>query len=113
MSGLMADALGIVPIGLAGFAGMGSAVAVVVVAITTALGFGLWRFQDVVRGGSSAVVGASLASMARLEWLYRLAWGAVRGVGNGVAMLAAVLEGEGAMLWALVAGVLIWVLVQG
>lgn len=113
MSGLVADALGIEPIGLAGLGGMGSVVAVVVVAITTALGFGLWRFQDVVRGGSSVVVGASLASLARLEWLYRLAWGVVRGVGNGVALVAAVLEGEGAMLWALVAGVLIWVLVQG
>jgi hypothetical protein len=105
--------VGIAPPGLLGFAGIGSLVAAVLVAITGGLGFGLWRFQDVVRGGSSAVMGASLASVARLEWLYRLAWGAVRGLGNGVAVLAGVLEGEGAILWALVAAVLIWVLVQG
>jgi hypothetical protein len=67
----------------------------------------------VVRGGSAVVAGASLASLARLDWLYRLVWGVIRTVGSGIATLAAVLEGEGAILWALVAGVLIWLLAQG
>ena len=109
---LVAEALGVPLSGLLGFGGVGSVVAVVLVVLTAGLGFGLWRFQDVVRGGSSAVLGASLASLGRLDWLYRLVWGGVRGLGSGLAVLASVIEGEGAILWALVAGVLVWVLVQ-
>ena len=109
---LIADTLGLPAPGLLGFAGLGSVVAVGLVFLTGGAGFALWRFQDVVRGGSSALTGASLASLARLDWLYRLVWGVIRGVGSVVDTLANVLEGEGAILWALVAGVLVWLLVK-
>lgn len=112
LGGVAAAALGIPASGLLGFAGPGSFVALGLVALTAAAGFALWRFQDVVRGGSNVVVAASLASAARLDWLYRLVWSVLRGLGAAIANLGAVLEGEGAMLWALVAGVLVWLLVQ-
>jgi multicomponent K+:H+ antiporter subunit A len=111
-SGLIADALRVAAPGPLGFSSPGSFVGFGLVVLSAVAGFALWRFQDVVRGGSNAVLGASLASLARLDWLYRLVWGVIRGVGSGVATLAAVLEGEGAILWALVAGVLVWLLVQ-
>ncbi len=110
---VLADTLDVPAIGMLGFSGLGSLVALGLVLITGAAGFALWRYQDLVRSGSALVAGASLASLARLDWLYRLAWGLIRGLGNAVAALAGVLEGEGAILWALVAGVLVWVLVQG
>ncbi len=113
LGGVMAAALDVEPLGTLGFSGIGSLVALGLVVLSGAAGFGLWRFQDVVRGGSAVVAGASLASLARLDWLYRLVWGVIRTVGSGIATLAAVLEGEGAILWALVAGVLIWLLAQG
>ena len=110
--GVLADTLDVPMAGTLGFSGMGSIGATVLVALTAAAGYGLWRFQDVVRGGSALVAGASLASLARLDWLYRLVWGVIRGAGSAIANLAGVLEGEGAILWALVAGVLVWLLVQ-
>jgi formate hydrogenlyase subunit 3/multisubunit Na+/H+ antiporter MnhD subunit len=112
-SGVMADTLSVQAVGALGFSGLGSIVALGLVVVSGGAGYGLWRFQDAVRGGSAVVAGASLASLARLDWLYRLVWGVIRGFGSAVATLAAVLEGEGAVLWALVAGVLVWLLVQG
>lgn len=113
LGGVVAAAVDVEMSGLLGFTSPGSFVALALVLITAAAGYALWRFQDVVRGSSSLVIGASLAPLARLDWLYRLLWGVIRGVGGGIATLAAVFEGEGAILWALVAGVLVWVLVQG
>jgi formate hydrogenlyase subunit 3/multisubunit Na+/H+ antiporter MnhD subunit len=113
LGSVVASALEVEAAGLLGFDGPRSIAALGLVVVTGAAGFALWRFQDVVRGGSNMVVGASLASLARLDWLYRAVWGVIRGLANGIGTLAAVLEGEGAILWALVAGVLVWVLVQG
>jgi formate hydrogenlyase subunit 3/multisubunit Na+/H+ antiporter MnhD subunit len=112
LGGVVAGALSLPEVGLLGFNGPLSLIALGLVAVTGVAGFALWRFQDVVRGGSSVVLGASLASLARLDWLYRVVWAVVRGTGNGIATLAAVLEGEGAILWALVAGALVWLLVR-
>jgi formate hydrogenlyase subunit 3/multisubunit Na+/H+ antiporter MnhD subunit len=112
LGGVVTAALGTPPAGLLGFVGTGSFLPLGMVVASAAVGLALWRFQDVVRGGSSAVAAASIASIARLDWLYRLVWSVLHGLGNGVANLGAVLEGEGAMLWALVAGVLVWLLVR-
>jgi hypothetical protein len=109
---VVASALKLPSVGWLGFSGVGSVSAVVFVALTMAAGYGLWRFQDRVREQSGALAGFSLSSLARLDWLYRLVWGLIRGLGNTIDNLAGVLEGEGAMLWTLVAGVLVYLLLR-
>jgi formate hydrogenlyase subunit 3/multisubunit Na+/H+ antiporter MnhD subunit len=80
--------------------------------IIAAAGFGLWRFERLTRP-STETASAWLTSFLRLDWLYRLGWGVVRGVETVAFNVAAVLEGEGALLWAIAAVVaLVLVLVQ-
>lgn len=67
-----------------------------------AAGFGLWRFERLTRPGTETASNW-LSSLLRLDWLYRLAWGVVRLVETVAFNVAAVLEGEGALLWALAA----------
>jgi hypothetical protein len=54
------------------------------------------------------LAGAVLTSLFRLDWLYRLVWGAFRLLVALIHTAAEVLEGEGAMLWMLVVVVLAW-----
>lgn len=77
-----------------------------------AVGFGLWRFEHVARPGTETA-GAWLMALLRFDWLYRLAWGVIRVVETVAFNVAAVLEGEGALLWAAAAVVaVVLVLVQ-
>jgi hypothetical protein len=79
-----------------------------VLAVLTAVGgYLIYRYEAAFRARTA---GLSLAALGRLEWLYRLVWSAIRAVGSAVDNLATVLEGEGALLWALVAGMLVWLL---
>ncbi|MBI4769373.1 MAG: hypothetical protein HY784_02895 [Chloroflexi bacterium] len=77
------------------------------VLITAAAGFALWRFETAVRARAD-VAGAALTSLFRLDWLYRLVWGVIHMLSTGIFNLAEVLEGEGAILWTLVAVLLVW-----
>jgi len=92
--------------GLLGFSGLSSLAALALVVLTSGLGFGLWRFEMVIRGRAETAGGA-LAVLIRLDWLYRLAWGVIRSAGWVIYTLAEVLEGEGAVLWTLVAALLL------
>jgi len=49
-------------------------------------------------------------SVLRLDWLYRLVWNGFRALGGLIFTLAEVFESEGALLWTLVAALLIWLL---
>jgi formate hydrogenlyase subunit 3/multisubunit Na+/H+ antiporter MnhD subunit len=80
-------------------------------ALAVVAGFVAWRFEAFVRGRTDAV-GAWLTPIVRLDWLYRLVWGLVRWLGIAVYNVAAVLEGEGAVLWMLVAVLVIWLLLR-
>ena len=51
-------------------------------------------------------------ALGQLRWLYQGVWGLMRSLGAVVDSLRAILEGEGAILWALVAGVLAWLLLR-
>jgi formate hydrogenlyase subunit 3/multisubunit Na+/H+ antiporter MnhD subunit len=109
LTGPFNPALGTPGLGPLGWSGAPSLAALILFAIAALGGFVLWRFEPMVRARAE-VVGAALTSLFRLGWLYRLVWGAVRASGAVVFNLAAVLEGEGAVLWALVAALLVWLL---
>lgn len=110
---VMATALAVPALGVFGLAGARSVSALVFVAATVGAGAAMWRYDTWLRDRLGLFLGLSLASFVRLEWLYRWAWGAVRGVAAMVDHLAGVLEGQGALLWTLVAGVLVWLLWKG
>ncbi len=99
-------------LGLLGFSGFGSAAAVVLVGLTVAGGGLLWRYDTPVRERAGDLAGSSLAVLGQLNWIYQGVWGLLRWMGNAVDSLRAILEGEGAILWALVAGVLVWLLLR-
>jgi hypothetical protein len=78
---------------------------------TVAAGVGLWRFEAVAHS-TADTAWIALASLARLDALYRSAWNVVHLFGRIILNLAAVLEGEGALLWTLVAVLLAWLLLK-
>jgi hypothetical protein len=112
-AGVIAGALGVPGVEVFGLAGIRSASALVLVAVTVGAGIALWRFDALLRDRLVVLAGLPLASLGRLDWLYRGLWGAVRGLAAAIHQLAWVLEGEGALLWTLVAGVLVWLLWKG
>jgi formate hydrogenlyase subunit 3/multisubunit Na+/H+ antiporter MnhD subunit len=79
----------------------GNGLPLAMIALSTLIGLGLWRFESIIRARTEAMASIVL-SLLRLDWLYRWLWGALRQIGNAVGGVAQVLEGEGAMLWALV-----------
>ena len=99
-------------LGLLGFSGFGSVAAVILVALTAAGGALLWRYDTSIRERAGTAASYSVAALAQLNWIYRGGWGLIRFLGSVVDSLRAILEGEGAILWALVAGVLVWLLVR-
>ena len=99
-------------LGFLGFSGFGSLAALVLVAVTVGGGVLLWRYDTSVRERVGDVAGVWLAALGQLDWAYRFLWNVIGTVGSLVDSLRAVLEGEGAILWALVAGVLVWLLLR-
>lgn len=96
-------------LGWFGWTGTPSIVAAVIVVVAALCGVILWRLETAVRARAE-VVAAALTSLFRLDWLYRLVWGVIHLAGMLILNLAAVLEGEGAVLWALVVALLAWLL---
>ncbi len=99
-------------LGLFGFSGFGSVAAVVLVAMSAAGGGLLWRLDTSIRARAGDAAGYWLVALGQLRWLYQGVWGLIRSLGAVVDSLGAILEGEGAILWALVAGVLAWLLLR-
>jgi hypothetical protein len=106
-SGWLARALNAPGLGAFGFTG--NLAPLVGVLMTIGLGSALWRYADVLRARAETVWEGAVA-LLRLDWLYRAAWAVFRLVGVVVFNVAGVLEGEGAILWTLVAAVLLWLL---
>jgi hypothetical protein len=94
---------------LFGFSGARSLTTLIVLALTLGAGLALWRFERFIRPRSD-VVGGWVLSVIRLDWLYRWVWNGFRALGSLIFTLAEVLEGEGALLWTLVAALLLWLL---
>jgi len=72
-------------------------------------GVGLWQFEGVIRERAESVWGA-MTGAARLEWLYRIAWETYRLIGRSLRTVAAIVEGEGGVLWTLVVALMVWLL---
>lgn len=109
LAGSFSAALRAPDVSLLGWAGRPSLTALGVVLFTAAGGLILWRFESVIRARAD-VAGAALTPLFRLDWLYRLVWSVIRLLGALIFNLAAVLEGEGAILWTLVGALLVWLL---
>ncbi|HLB45758.1 MAG TPA: hypothetical protein VJL59_01910 [Anaerolineales bacterium] len=75
-------------------------------------GAGLWRFESVFRGRAVSAW-AVASSAARLDWLYITFWDFYRFVGRILRTAAAIVEGEGGVLWTIVAALLVWLLFRG
>jgi formate hydrogenlyase subunit 3/multisubunit Na+/H+ antiporter MnhD subunit len=75
-------------------------------------GVGLWRFESMIRAQAGNAWSVASA-VARLDWLYTLAWDIYRFFGRILRIAAAVLEGEGGVLWTIVAALLVWLLFRG
>lgn len=72
-------------------------------------GFALWRFEPVVRARTQSAWTAA-TSVARLGWLYTSFWETYRLLGRMLRAGADIVEGEGGVLWTIVAALLVWLL---
>lgn len=87
-------------------AGLGAVLAAVIG------GVGLWQFENLVRARADTTLTA-VTSAARLDWLYVFFWDVYRFVGRSLRTTAAIVEGEGGVLWTIVAALLVWLLFRG
>jgi formate hydrogenlyase subunit 3/multisubunit Na+/H+ antiporter MnhD subunit len=98
--GVVGGALGAPVSGPLGLTGTPNWAALALTGGIAAAGAGLWRLEQAARSRTEAAA-TLIMSVLRLDWLYRLIWGAIRIVDGVMFNLAGVLEGEGALLWAL------------
>lgn len=103
-----AQRMGVPSLGWLGFGGPESVGPLLVVALSAGAGFGLWRADDLVRARAESA-GEAAVAVLRLQWLYRAIWAVFWFFSQLTLAVAEVLEGEGALLWTLVAGILVWV----
>lgn len=100
-----ANAGGEVP-GLFGLFRSNGLVAVIGVTLASLFGVGLWLVESRVRE-PAAEAWETLVAM-RLNWIYALAWDLYRVLRRALRAAAAILEGEGGVLWTLVLALLVW-----
>jgi hypothetical protein len=108
-AGPLAEATGAPALDLFSAESLTAVGAVVVAAIG---GVGLWRFEELIRARTQTTWAAA-TSVARLDWLYTFAWDTYRFIGRMLRIAAAIVEGEGGVLWAIVAAMLVWLLFRG
>ena len=113
LGGFISSALGAPSSGFLGFPSniLSGLLALGLVLLTLAAGVGLWRFEALAHS-TADTAWIALASLARLDALYRSAWNIVHLFSRIILNLAEVLEGEGALLWTLVAVLLAWLLLK-
>ncbi|MBL8044989.1 MAG: hypothetical protein JNL09_00530 [Anaerolineales bacterium] len=85
----------------------------VLVALLCAIGLSmaLWRWEGLLRvRGSAEGISMAVQRLFQLNWLYRLVWGLFSFIATLIDNLALVLEGEGALVWALVIALAVFLL---
>jgi formate hydrogenlyase subunit 3/multisubunit Na+/H+ antiporter MnhD subunit len=115
---------GLSPGGLAGFLGAGGVpgfaglfdlnglVAIALIVLAALASLALWRYEGELRARTETTW-AALAAATRPDWLYLGAWQAVRAAGVVLGMASALLDGAGAVLWAVLIGLVLWVSFTG
>ncbi len=76
------------------------------------LGGLLWYFEGLVRAGADKVWD-TLAYATQLDWLYATLWDVYGFIGRVLHTAAAIVEGEGGVLWTLVVVLLVWLVLTG
>jgi formate hydrogenlyase subunit 3/multisubunit Na+/H+ antiporter MnhD subunit len=97
--------------GVLSLADMSGLTALGLLALAAAAGWVMWRFDVSLRSRTEAWA-ALFASITQMRWLYGFLGGLIRGLSALIANVAQVLEGEGALLWALAAAVAVALLFQ-
>lgn len=94
---------------LAGEALFGQPALAAFVSLLVTMGGGLagWRYEQLTRAYADKPAQALLAVL-RLDWLYEAVWRVIRLFTQTMLGLAQVLEGEGALLWAIIVVLVIW-----
>lgn len=72
-------------------------------------GIALWRFEAVVQARTQSVWNA-VNNVVQLGWLYSAFWETYRLLGRMLRAGADIVEGEGGVLWTIVAAMLVWLL---
>ena len=75
-------------------------------------GLALWRFEPELRGSTDALW-STLTAMTRMNWLYNAVWQVYRGVSAVLQTAAEILDGGGAVLWAVLLALVIWLTYTG
>jgi formate hydrogenlyase subunit 3/multisubunit Na+/H+ antiporter MnhD subunit len=109
----LADFIGVG--GVPGFAGLFNLTGLLAMAIVVVIalgGFGLWRFEAELRARTDTMW-AALSSATRLDWLYAAVWQVYRAASAMLAMASELFDGGGAVLWAVLIGLVVWLSFSG
>jgi hypothetical protein len=101
--------------GMPGLAALLSPVGILALGLILAAatgGLALWRFEPELRGRTDTLW-STLTTVTRLDWLYRAVWQVYRGVSAVLATAAEILDGGGAVLWAVLVALVIWLTYTG
>jgi formate hydrogenlyase subunit 3/multisubunit Na+/H+ antiporter MnhD subunit len=101
--------------GLPGFAELFSPAGILALGLIVAAaagGLALWRFEVELRGRTDSVWSA-LSAFTRLDWLYLAVWQVYRGLSAVLRTAAEILDGGGAVLWAVLLALVVWLTYTG
>ncbi len=101
--------------GMVGLAGLFSPVglfALGLIVLAAVGGLGLWRFEVELRARTDPLWGV-LTAATRLDWLYLAVWQVYRGVSAVLRTTAEILDGGGAVLWAVLVALVVWLTYTG
>ncbi len=87
--------------------GLPTVAAGVSLAVVLAGGWAGWRFEHLARAYADKPA-QTLLAVLRLDWLYEALWSVIRLFTRTMLGLAHVLEGEGALLWAIIVVLVVW-----
>jgi formate hydrogenlyase subunit 3/multisubunit Na+/H+ antiporter MnhD subunit len=101
--------------GMAGLGGLFSPVglfALGLILLAAVGGLGVWRFETELRARTDPAWGV-LTAATRLDWLYLAVWNLYRGLSAVLRTAAEILDGDGAVLWAVLIALVAWLTYTG
>lgn len=98
---------------LSGWVGLGPNIGwgvLITLLVAVALSVALWRWEGRLRGSAEGLR-VAVQRLFQLTWVYRLVWGLFSFVAMLIDNLAQVLEGEGALVWAMVVAFAVFLII--